>query len=432
MALNDDLSTLREIGRRHVDDLSSALPAGGESPRGSALVKLVGEALNAMTLALDALPGEFASAQDDKDREAVVEKARGYTYQLRQLHMALPWVESASHHHVSQGTVLLFDAMAEAMLGVAADVIPTPNETYMYAVRAKPFRSAFVSVKKPYPSLSPPVIVYYPAGEVDSVFLHLIAAHELGHGAVLERDLIQGVKTAHGDLTPVYAKLSDAANALHNATALDLTLATAEVTRVFRNWLEELLCDALALSYLGPSFLLASATFGVQFSGSTPGSSHPSNAFRTHLLLEQLDAMGWTSEFQEELPQVHSWLADIASKPMDPSAGAHYEHIQDALDLLAATIRHVTDLRDLAFTPNAFTDRAELAELISARILPAQLLNGKPTRRRSVIYAGWLHAFGEAGDHAANLARITADRSLQAFLTKALEMSVILQKWESV
>lgn len=432
MALSDDLATLREIGRRHVDDLSLALPPSGESPRGAALVELVREALAAMASALASLPGEFSAAGDEKDRQAIVEKARGYTYQLRQLHMALPWIESAFHSHVSQGTVLLFDEMAETMLGVRADVVPTPNESYMYAVRPKPFRSAFQSVKKPYPAFSPPVIVYYPVGEVDSVFLHLIAAHELGHGAVLERDLIQGVQAAHGDLAPVFARLSDAADALHAVTGIDMTLATAEASRVFRSWLEEVLCDSLALSYLGPSFMLASAAFGVQFSGSTPGQSHPSNAFRTDLLLDQLDEMGWMPEFAASLPRVHSWLVDTANEPMDSSAAPHFEHVQDALKLLAPTIRRVADLGDLAFTPSMYADHDELADLMRARILPAQLLNGRPSHRRSVIYAGWLYAFGEYGDHPASLAKIAADRSLQAFVTKALEMSAVLQKWATV
>jgi hypothetical protein len=43
-----------------------------------------------------------------------------------------------------------------------------------------------------------------------------------------------------------------------------------------------------------------------------------------------------------------------------------------------------------------------------------------------------LHAFKEAGDHPASLVKITADRSFQAFLAKALEMSAVLEKWGSV
>ena len=385
-----------------------------------------------MTAALDALPAEFGAAGDDKDREAVVEKARGFTYELRQFHMALPWIESARRTGVSQGTILLFDEMAETILGTAADVVATPYESYMYAVRAKPFRTAFLSVKRPYPTVAPPLIVYYPAGEVESAFLHLVAAHEFGHGGVLERDLITAVETVHPDMGPVLAKLTDAANVMHSRTALDPTLAQAHTYRVFRNWLEEILCDALATSYLGPAFGLSFAAFLFQFSGSTPGESHPSTTFRTRLLLAQLDEMGWLPDLRAALPNIAAWLEDVAAQPMAASAGVYYAPVEEALELVGPTIRKVADLGDLAFTPERFENADELAELIEARVLPAQLLNGAPAHRRSVVYSGWLHALRVLSDHPASLAKATSDRSLQAFLTKALEMSAVLQKWGTV
>lgn len=433
MSYADDLTFLRETCDRHAADLDALLPAIGDSPRGTALVEVVRQALDGLKAAVAGLAAEFGKAGDDKDREAVVEKARGFSYNLRLLHMALPWIESARRLGVSQGELLLFDEMGEAILGTPVDVVPTPEATYMYAARPRPFRSAFRAIKHPYPSVAPPVIVYYPTAERQSLFMHLCMAHELGHGGVLERDLLRAVeKVSTAQSSDVTARLAEAGLILHRDTALDKTLAQARARVAFRDWLEEALCDALALSYLGPSYLLTSVAFGLQFSGRAPSESHPSQSFRTSLLLDQMDEVGWLAEFEDALPNMANWIKSIASQTSTPNGDAYLLKVEETIRLLAGSVRAVASLSGHAFLPTNFKDGDELAELMEARILPAQLLSGQPADRRSIIYAGWLHGFMEHGDNPASLVAITSDRSFQAFLTKAIEMSAILEKWEKV
>jgi hypothetical protein len=51
---------------------------------------------------------------------------------------------------------------------------------------------------------------------------------------------------------------------------------------------------------------------------------------------------------------------------------------------------------------------------------------------RSIVFAGWVHAFVVHGDQPVKLAEVVGDRDQQRFLTKALEMSAVLEQWEKL
>jgi hypothetical protein len=66
------------------------------------------------------------------------------------------------------------------------------------------------------------------------------------------------------------------------------------------------------------------------------------------------------------------------------------------------------------------------------RILPAQLIDRTAAPLRSIVFAGWVHAFVVHGDQPVKLAEVVGDRDQQRFLTKALEMSAVLEQWEKL
>lgn len=268
--------------------------------------------------ALDAGVGEqeskFAAAADEQERRAAVREMRRINLIAMSLHEVTPWIESAGVVPVSLGLVYFVDEMVTGILKQPADVVITPSGTYNYSTIHRPFGDLLNDLGVPYPSGVPPVIVAYPVHEPDSLFLHLIIAHELGHSAVNERKLDQEVLKQDPNNAATAAILAPAVGEYVAVVGGATTNATARgiLRAILANWLAGIICDGLALAFLGPSFVFTAAAFSKPFGGPEPSNTHPPFTLRTKLLIERLDAWGWRKPVEEAAPEIFQWIENLA------------------------------------------------------------------------------------------------------------------------
>jgi hypothetical protein len=325
--------------------------------------------------------------------------------------------------------------MVGALMKQSADVVITPSATYMYSTIHKPYAEMLNALGVAYPGGAVPVIVAYPVHEPDSLFLHLIIAHELGHSAIAEHDLDQQVYKRDPDPAATAALLTPAVGEYISVEGGTPTAARGRLRVTLRNWLTEIICDSLALAFLGPSFLFTAAAFSTPFGGPEPSDTHPPFTLRMSLLIDRVDAWGWRETIEKEAPQTFKWIESSASRPQQAGPRAYFLRLEEAIKQLAPTINGIVEdhLGDQHFKPEAHEPVAgELRSLLEHTILPAQLIDRTAASRRSITLAGWLHAFTVHGDEPVKLAAVVGDRDQQRFLTKALEMSAILERWEAI
>jgi hypothetical protein len=265
------------------------------------------------------------------------------------------------------------------------------------------------------------------------LFLHLVVAHEIGHSAITIHGLAGTVWMNAPDQAVTRRLVGEAVSEYKSATGASDPVAVAAVSAIIRSWFTECLCDLLALSFLGPSFVVTMAAFSTPFGGPEPSSTHPPFTLRTKLLVEHLNARGWRPTLEKQIPRTFGWIEDIASRPADTAGSPYFARVGEIVERAATTMQSVVaqHLGVAQFEPAEFDPVAEeLAELLEADILPAQLVDKRPANRKAILLAGMLRGFQKYGDDPASLPTIVADRGYQRFLTKALEMSAVLERWK--
>lgn len=427
-----DLGLLAANARRSIEDLRAAIEGARaqDGRRGTRFLDLIEAALDALTERVEEAATLAASAQDDKDHRAAARFSRRINYDLRLLHEAAPWVESARQGSLGLGLVYFVDEMVAGLLKERADVVMSPTAAYMYSIvfDIPKWLEATVSVVPPAGDTA--VVIAYPVHEPDSLFLHLLVAHELGHSVVPAADLINRLQAADPDATVTGAAVAEAADAYRVAHVTTAKEARLMAARMARDWLTELFCDALGLAFLGPSFLYAFAAFSTPFE-QTPQDSHPPFGLRIETLMDHLVVAGWRDIANDVTPKTMEWMAAVEPTPQVPER-PYFEHVEAAARHLAPTLtalarEHVGD----ALYAHDAAAVGDLVELLKVGVLPAQR-NDAAADRRAIIFAGWIHAFALRTDEPASLADITADRKTQRFLTKALEMSKVLDTWSAL
>jgi hypothetical protein len=431
-----DFAFLVATARRGIEDLQRALRRVplSEGERGSQFVIAAEALLLAISDGVDKRESEFAEGGDETDKESLVRAVRQITHDIRNVHFTTPWIDAAQNSRLPAGLIYFVDEMAAALVKASPDVIAVPTPKYMYETHYKPFTPELEALQHEYPDVFP-VIIHYPAQENDSLLLHLLIAHELGHSAVRRHDLIATVASRASDPAQIERSLGEAVEAVIALESTNSSDATLAVGDCFVKWLTEALCDGLALAFLGPSFLLSAAAFLMPLSGPRPSPTHPPNNIRTELLFRYIQQWGWRPLLEDEAPEILRWLEETAAEAMDTAGKTYYETIgQLVLDLAPAVESTVAEhLGNKLFLPETYAEQAEeIAALLDSAILPAQHLDGAPTDRRSVILGGWLHALREKGATPDKLPEVFGEREFEAFLAKALEMSAVLQRWREV
>ncbi len=426
-----DLSLLDAHISRHLELIGSDRRM--ERPptsRGQALHQHISDLLECVKQQLGDPPAEDSGTSSFRSYARKLRIAAG---EVQAAHSALPWLEATSTPRLNLGSLYHAEEMARDIVGSAVDLVVVPDAEFMYSTTWWPFQSYLAAN----PTFTPqgthrPIVLNFPLTDADRVLQHAILAHELGHSAVDEYQF------AHKALTAILddAKTAASYEVVITETAADRQVPAADVeeeliSKLFA-WTTELLCDALAVEWCGPSFAFALAAFAMPMGYNRPGDEHPSNALRMRLVLDHLRLRGWDGVLQDRTPGLVAALDAIADcdDSSEFEALSHFSH--DLLRSNAAVFRKISQERIGDRAPSV-DETAESAKstlaLLTHDILPVEI-NGRCLDRRGIVLGGWWAAVNRHGDRPSTLDRAIGDDQLQEMLGKALELSVMVESWD--
>ena len=365
-------------------------------------------------------------------RRAFARSLRQSIVMLRGAHAALPWLTATRAPTVNLGSLYITEECARILVGTNVDLIVVPDPEFMYSTTSWPF-SAVVNTTTGFTPANTrrPIVLNYPLSDADRLLLHPIFAHELGHASVDEHHLVSAVETEL-DNDPVFAaalqnKVNDMASTYW--TALPATQISGVLRARLHDWIEELLCDHLAIEAVGPSFIWSFVLFVLPLGYGEPGEEHPPTTLRIKLALDHLTRRGWRPYMERVAPDATSWVDQIAGDaagPLDPP----FDFLRDQLLSHATVIQDVAIQRsgsDALDAPASEQQADEAADLLRRLILPVGLAT--PLDGRAILLGGWQHALQEHGDSPAGLIAALNDRRLQELIGKAIEMSTVASAW---
>ena len=426
------LRTLEQVE----EDARVAHPAPG---RGVALATHVKEMIALVRDRISVAQAAYGRARLPAAQQAVVRNLRLYTQLARALHQALPWLDPQSGSELDLGTNYFIDEAALAIVGKGVETVAVPDTTYMYSTLSWPFRiAALEHLKVDVATGTRPIVLFFPLKEARSVLFHTLFVHELGHSGVDEHDLVDAVLQPIQSDAAFMTNLA-AARTYFESVGYDPTTAERLARGRLAGWIEELLCDALALQYLGPSYLFGFTSFVLASSWTDPSPTHPSPTLRVGLLVDQLTSLGWKDWFQDRRPSVWAWLEWAKGIPL-PAMSPDHSFARDVALQQAGAIRKAAadQVASRSYVPNDFLSQEnELAALLARRIIPAEI-GGVAVDRRNIMLAGWLYVLSvkpdgsPRDDEPAALPAALSEQSFQRFLAKALELSTIAETWSGL
>lgn len=373
-----------------------------------------------------------AASAPEPERRAFARSMRQSIIVLRGAHAALPWLEATRAPTVNMGSLYLTEDCARILVGSDVDLVVVPDPEFMYSTTSWMF-SAVINNTPGFTQTTTrrPIVLNYPLSDSDRLLLHPIFAHELGHAAVDEHHLVRQVEAAL-DSDPAFVAAFNRAVADMRSiwTALDATQIAGTMRAWLRQWIEELLCDHLAVEATGPAFLWAFATFVMPLAYGAPAQSHPPNTLRTELLVTQLTEGGWRSYLDRVAPGVMGWLDGIAADAAS-ALTLPFSFLRDQLLAHGDVLRDAASARagaEALAPADAVSGSDEAAGLLAETILPSGI--GDPLDGRSILLGGWQHAFAAHGDNPEGAVAALTDWPLQELVGKAIEMTVVARMWD--
>jgi hypothetical protein len=417
-----DQEGLDLVARRLADRLrqiNQVLTVGSHA-RGSSLLHIVREIAHGIERQRDEIVAAFGAASV-AERRVLGRKMLRLSGISEVLGWLTPFISDVGKQDVPLGLLQMIDALIGSLLPGGADPVIHLDARYMYSTldilnAVEPTLTALGIATKPRVR---PVIFFLPAGDPTNALLMPILAHEIGHAAVARNHLGSAV-LQRVDAPKLNALFS---TCLAKAKGPD----PREWQMHLFQWVDELICDALATVLCGPSMLFASAAF---LPASNPGSfgTHPHPAERIRVCIEQLSTLGWESVLATSCPKTLQWLRNLQLPP--PSVDPREEFLRGSIALLEAPLLEVAVASASgALTPSAFQGVSDkLQEFIGAKIPPAQV-SGDPTDPWAITLAAWLHQFNSHGDAVETLAVAASDRHFNDFVQKSIELARIVRLW---
>ena len=363
-------------------------------------------------------------------RSAFARSLRQSIVVLRGAHAALPWLAATRSPTLNLGSLYMTEECARVLVGADVDLVVVPNADYMYSTTSWPFGAVIDSTSGfTAKATRRPIVLNYPLTDSDRLLIHPIFAHELGHASVNEHDLVQQVESALSADAAFVTAFQTAVVTMGTTWTSSPSTIAGTLRTYLRGWVEELLCDHLAIEAMGPAFLWAFVPFVVPLSYGEPGPSHPPNTLRLRFAIDHLDRRGWRPYMQRVAPEVTMWLDSIAA-----DAGAalptHFNFLRDELLAHANVLQDAAIARAGADTLDrtiAEPESDEAARLLERLILPVGLTSA--LQPRSILLGGWQEGLREHGDSPEGIVAALSDSRLQDLVGKAIEMSVVSAAW---
>ena len=429
-AADDDFAFVLAAAGRLLEEIREEIVSRrSKGRRGEILAGHVVDALEAIEARIHEEKQRYPSRQRSSSKEAGARELRFYAQLVWGTHRALHWLRPDEQQALDLGAQYLADEIALALMGPGVEVTPVDSADYMYSTSSWPFDWLLEDeLGEQRPEGPRPVVLAFPAHERYTTLLHCLFAHELGHAAVDEKQLVAKVLRPLED-SGAYEAMLD--GAVENARVELEELIRERAPKLANLWLEELLCDALAFGLLGPSYLFAFAEMGLSVGWSESDEEHPSMALRTQLLAIFAERGGWDAYLKARLPRIWKWLEFAAAGPSRvPSLiGSFAERIcRNSLD-------QILDLAEASLNDEQFkaanweAQDAYFANLLDHDILPVETEHGEAAGHAEILLATWLQALDKHDGEPSAISGAVGEDDYQRFVAKALEMSTTLRIW---
>jgi hypothetical protein len=423
-----DLQLLVASARHEVatirDDYRLNLPLPGK--RGVALKEHILDLLGAVEHRAQQEPPATAA---QAARSAFARSLRQSIVVLRAAHAALPWLAAVCSPSINLGSLYLTEECARILVKHDVDLVMVPDFDYMYMTTSWPFGDVINSTSGFVPSaIRRPIVLNYPLTDDSRLLMHSIFAHELGHASCDEYALVDHIEGALNNDPGFVAAFQEIVDTSTSAAASPAETAGA-IRTLLRRWIEEVLCDHLAIETTGPAFVWGFVSFALPLTYGKPAPSHPPNTLRLRLALDHLNDRGWRSYMEHVAPKVTTWMDSIGDDATD-SMLPHFAFLREQLLHHAPVIRKTATDRvgSAMLDPSVVVPEAnEAAGLIRRLILPVGLKES--LQPRSILLGGWQEAFHRHGDSPAGIVAALSDSHLQDLIGKAIEMSVVREAW---
>jgi hypothetical protein len=368
----------------------------------------------------------------EKIRQSFSRSLRDLMLNLRAAHAAMPWLAATQTPSINLGSLYLAEECAEVLVGKAVDLVMVPDVEFMYSTESWPFAEVVDDTDGFVPKTDRrPVVLHYPLSDSDRLLLHPIFAHELGHSAADEGKLVNRI-VDELDADPAFLEeLEETVELMRVVWPANPASQTVRTLRAsLRAWIEELLCDHMALEVFGPAYLWAFANFVLPQSYAEPHPAYPPNTVRTKLAMELLEERGWLSYMESTAPEITKWLTEIG-RDAEAELEPRYSLLRNQLTRRADLLRSVAHQQagSSRLTPaSTVGEAAEAADLLEQLILPVG--SESPLAPRSILLGGWQRALAVHGDSPEGLITALDDDQLQGLVGKGVEMSVVVSAWE--
>jgi hypothetical protein len=366
-----------------------------------------------------------STTTDVLDRRLLLNAVRELLAWTRSLQLRRAWLDAAATPPIDLGSMYYLSGLAKAIVRSDAELTVVATHEGSYATVVNPFRVPSQPV--------PPGIVLValvPHRETRSGLLHPLLAHEIGHGVAKVHGYTEQLRTTvtSGSVEKILDGGAKQASEQSKRTAQE---ERAVLDKRLSAWIEEIFCDAVATTCLGATYLFSFATEVLPDDVDAAGPKHPPTRQRVRLILEHLDRLGWGEILDREASDFTAWVRDVASDTPAPQRPAD-EALRMAIDLSGEKIQDAVDAHIGARVVIPDEDAlAAVARLLEQHVPPAQHEDGKAIDRPMIIAGCWLSALKTRSGNVDALANAVDSPELGQLLPYALELSVIVDRWQT-
>ncbi len=415
-------ASVRRAARLQREYVDSFLGAAGS---GLAIGEQFAELCDMIEPVVSDYERRHAATSDAVDCRLILNAVRELLAWTRSLQLRCAWLDAAAKPPIDLGSLYYLRGLAKAIVRADSEFTVVAAHEGSYATVVNPFRV---------PSYPVPtgivLVALVPHREIRSGLLHPLLAHEIGHGVAKVHGYTERLRAevTPGDIEQV---LNDGAQQTANESKRAVAEERAVLDKRLGSWIEEIFCDAVATACLGVTYLFSFATEVLPDEVDVAGLKHPSTRQRVRLILAHLDHLGWGPIINREAPGFAAWVRGVASTTPMPQRSAD-EALRDAIDLAAVRIHEAVDKH--VATNSAKPDEKALkavAELLDQHVPPAQHDDGTPIARPMIIAGCWLSAMNTRSGTVEALADAVDSNEVGQLLPYALELSVIVDRWQT-